>query len=53
LSGDTVNDQPDGELSTWSIERLETRTRSTGAPEGPALLARLRDRLLDLVEATV
>jgi hypothetical protein len=23
LSGDTVNDQPNGEFSTWSIERLE------------------------------
>ena len=31
LSGDTVNDQPNGEFSTWSIERLE-------AP--PATLAR-------------
>ncbi|MGB6581705.1 MAG: hypothetical protein WBF34_27705 [Streptosporangiaceae bacterium] len=23
MSGDTVNDQPNGEFSTWSIERLE------------------------------
>jgi hypothetical protein len=25
LSGDTVNDQPSGEFSAWSIERLEAR----------------------------
>jgi len=49
LSDETVNDQPNGERSTQNIKRLQARARSTGTPEGPTLLARLRDRLLDQV----
>jgi hypothetical protein len=47
LSDETVNDRPNGEFSTRSIERLEAGARPSGVPEGPALLGRLRDGLLD------
>jgi hypothetical protein len=30
-SGDTVNDQPNGELSTWSTERLESHAATLAA----------------------
>jgi hypothetical protein len=35
LSGDTVNDQPNGELSTWSTERLEARGHARRRSKGP------------------
>jgi len=49
VSDEAVNDQPNGEFSTQNIKRLQARACSTGTPEGPTLLARLRDRLLDQV----
>jgi hypothetical protein len=46
LSGDIVSGQPDGELQHLEHSRP---AGLTGALEGPALLARLRDRLLGQV----